>query len=677
MKRKRIMRCGSFLCALLLLFSLNGGAFAETETPHAELATAAPEPAASEETVLSQTDQTLDPPGQTNQESGNKDVEDAPAADGESPEGETAEEDHAGNGNLRKGETAAIALMGTSGATDGFNSMSADPPASDGGAVLTSAPASGGESAGTTQTDPLLVIGGTELDFTQAASGDGWSYVCDENGGYVALEGYSGADQIVGTAGSDLTIKNSGLNHVGTLIVDGNLNLIGSGILLVDNMELASGADFNLLTNTSIYRDGTGSVAVFVRREDTTNDEEGKPISNVYYELLNRTVSGILDEDCVIPAGVTLKIPAQGSLVMQSVTVYETGEYLYQAPPEGVDTTTQTVYNLDPVQEFELNVIATSIDNTICSSPVTTAPQLTISGTAQLIVDAAASITCNAIKQTITWDTIQDTYVSVRNYIPSILVQGKLSLEGATQDMIHNAIIRRDIGGECDDTIVNCVVQIRENEEDSWPDDKTVEVRTPGTGSAGGGSTVTTTTTQTGNAKLGQNAGSITGSGEGKSILTGSGITNPISRKQSGPAESDTGSTGAGDQTWNVQGKPAAKDGQTAEIWVDEKEEEDTYVLHMKEDGREIIQLHGMVSVRMGYTHKAGDAGKKLYVVFRDRSGKLQAFAAQYDAETQELLFETNRLGRFVVVAFLFPGEEFSPEFYTALAKLEEVEKLS
>ena len=141
MKRKRIMRSGSFLCALLLLFSLNGGAFAETGAPAAELASETQEPATSGDAARSQTDQTLDPPGQTNQESGNKDVEDVPAADGESPEGETAEEDHAGNGNLRKGETAAIALMGTSGATDGFNSMSADPPASDGGAALTSAPA--------------------------------------------------------------------------------------------------------------------------------------------------------------------------------------------------------------------------------------------------------------------------------------------------------------------------------------------------------------------------------------------------------------------------------------------------------------------------------------------------------------------------------------------------------
>lgn len=632
MKRKWIKRSGSFLCALLLLFSLNGGAFAETGAPAAELASETQEPATSGDAARSQTDETLALPGQNNYE---------------------------GTDNYE----------GTEDESDGDSNS----PVPDGGVVLTSAPASGG-TTDTTQPDPLLVIGGTELDFTQEASGDGWSYVCDENGGYVALAGYSGADQIVGTAGSDLTIKNTGLNHVGTLIVDGNLNLIGSGILLVDNMELASGADFNLLTNTSIYKDGTGSVAVFVRREETTNDEEGNPVSNIYYELLNQTVPGILDEDCVIPAGVTLRIPAQGSLVMQSVTVYQIGEYIFQAPPEGVEAATQTVYNLDPVQEFELNSFITSIDNTLCSSPVTTAPQLTISETAQMIVDAAASITCNAIKQTIRWETLDSTNVNVRNYIPSILVQGKLSLEGAAQNMIHNAIIRRDIGGECDDTIANCVVQIRENEEDSWPDDKTVEVETPGSGSAGGGHTVTTTTTQTGNAKLGQNAGSITGSGEGTSILTGGGITNPISRKQNGPSESDNGNTG---EAWDVQGKPAETDGQTGQIWVDEKKEEGTYVLHMEEDGREIIELHGMVSVRMDYTYKAGDAGKKLYVVFRDRSGKLQAFAAHYDAESKELFFETNQLGRFVVVAFLFPGDEFSPGFYTALAKLEEVEKLS
>ena len=69
--------------------------------------------------------------------------------------------------------------------------------------------------------------------------------------------------------------------------------------------------------------------------------------------------------------------------------------------------------------------------------------------------------------------------------------------------------------------------------------------------------------------------------------------------------------------------------------------------------------------------------GHKLYVVFLDRNGKPQAFAAHYDKESKELVFETELLGKFTVVAFDFSGKEFSPEFYTALAKLEEVKKLS
>ena len=122
--------------------------------------------------------------------------------------------------------------------------------------------------------EPFLLIGDTEIDFTEDASGNGWSYECDDEGGFVVLEGFNGSDQLIGTAGSDLTIKTTGVNRIGTLIVDGDLNLIGSGILLIDNIELAEGKDLNLLTNTTIYEDGTGSVAVFVKRVEITVNED-------------------------------------------------------------------------------------------------------------------------------------------------------------------------------------------------------------------------------------------------------------------------------------------------------------------------------------------------------------------------------------------------------------------
>lgn len=42
------------------------------------------------------------------------------------------------------------------------------------------------------------------------------------------------------------------------------MNITGSGILLVDNIDMLEGTNINLLTNTEIYDDGTGSVACFL-----------------------------------------------------------------------------------------------------------------------------------------------------------------------------------------------------------------------------------------------------------------------------------------------------------------------------------------------------------------------------------------------------------------------------
>ena len=112
-------------------------------------------------------------------------------------------------------------------------------------------------------------------------------------------------------------------------------------------------------------------------------------------------------------------------------------------------------------------------------------------------------------------------------------------------------------------------------------------------------------------------------------------------------------------------------------IWVEEREADSPYVLHMEADGREITDPERPVEVRMDYTLKPGEAGQKLYVVFRLPGGRLKAYAARYDAAEGQLIFETELLGVFVVTAFSFSGEEFSEEFYLALAKTEEVKKLA
>ena len=111
-------------------------------------------------------------------------------------------------------------------------------------------------------------------------------------------------------------------------------------------------------------------------------------------------------------------------------------------------------------------------------------------------------------------------------------------------------------------------------------------------------------------------------------------------------------------------------------IWVDRKNPKEAYVLHAEKDGVAYSETADSIQVRMSFTPAPEMTGHKLYVVFLDRNGKPQAFAAHYDKESKELVFETELLGKFTVVAFDFSGEEFSTGFYAALAELEEVIRL-
>ena len=64
-------------------------------------------------------------------------------------------------------------------------------------------------------------------------------------------------------------------------------------------------------------------------------------------------------------------------------------------------------------------------------------------------------------------------------------------------------------------------------------------------------------------------------------------------------------------------------------------------------------------------------------MVFRDDDGKLHAIRASYSRLKGELRFEADMLGRFVIVAFDYDGEEFSDAFYEALAQQKELQQFS
>ena len=161
--------------------------------------------------------------------------------------------------------------------------------------------------AGTSFTpDTSTIIRTGWTDGTDEASGSGWAY--DGADGSIVLVGYDGSSVGISSVNSDVTIKAAGFNRLSSLSVDGNINLIGTGILLVDKLEMAANKEFSIQPNKEIYgEDYRGGVAVFLKQD---NDD---------YLLINGTADAILDEEYEIPAGVTLVVPGGSKLVMQSV----------------------------------------------------------------------------------------------------------------------------------------------------------------------------------------------------------------------------------------------------------------------------------------------------------------------------------------------------------------------
>ena len=203
------------------------------------------------------------------------------------------------------------------------------------------------------------------------------------------------------TAEGDITIQAAGLNRLSSISVNGNVNLVGTGILLVDKIEIAEGCSFNLQTNTNIYADNSGSVAVFLKQEDGT------------YRLINGpSVKGLLDEAYSIPENVALVVPEGSTLVMQSLAVAEAT----------VDETSSIGYST--IGEAEAQQAAESGFSEEGLGPSvefkSSAPTLTIPQTAKLIVEKAASIIMKCVY------TLNDG----KQYSPKLNIGGELVLEG-------------------------------------------------------------------------------------------------------------------------------------------------------------------------------------------------------------------------------------------------------
>ncbi len=174
---------------------------------------------------------------------------------------------------------------------------------------LKKAPAAAGQtvSEGTSSTSKKnITISGTILDCSENGSGDGWTY--EKDSGRVVLRDYKASGDIT-SDGTGVDIVSTGFNRIGTLSCDGDINVIGAGILLIDKVELASGCSFNLLPLKEYYGEDGGSVAVFILQDDGS------------YKYANGSIKGVVDENVELPEDVRLVMPATTLLELQAYKV--------------------------------------------------------------------------------------------------------------------------------------------------------------------------------------------------------------------------------------------------------------------------------------------------------------------------------------------------------------------
>ena len=209
------------------------------------------------------------------------------------------------------------------------------------------------------QSSSSITVGGKDVSLQ-----DGWTW--DKSAGCVGLINYNHPDvNIVSSGLSGLTIAAAGYNRLHSISSEGNVNITGTGLLLVDNVTLGTGSGFYLHTPTDIYNDGTGSVAVFLK---TGNNQ---------YTLVNGSIAGLLDEQYTVK-DVNLVVPNGSTLLLNSGgTIYrkDTGEIVERyTGDEDISVDTHA-------SDFDATY---GIDETFAS--------LTLSGSASLTVQSGGTV---------------------------------------------------------------------------------------------------------------------------------------------------------------------------------------------------------------------------------------------------------------------------------------------
>ena len=133
--------------------------------------------------------------------------------------------------------------------------------------------------------------------------GHGWK---NDSGNRLTMVDYDGSDAEISADSGIVTLTVAGVNRIGALKGDCSYQITGSGIVLIDKIDIGEGQSLSLHPNTTLYDEG--SAAVFLKQKDDS------------YLLINGGITGILDEEYNLD-GVKLVVPEGSSLTLSAMGV--------------------------------------------------------------------------------------------------------------------------------------------------------------------------------------------------------------------------------------------------------------------------------------------------------------------------------------------------------------------
>ena len=229
--------------------------------------------------------------------------------------------------------------------------------------------------------------------------GKGWKNVA---GQYVAMVDFDGSAAEISADSGVVKLAVAGVNRIHALTGDCSYQISGSGIVLIDKIDIGEGRSISLCTNTALYKEG--SAAVFVRQEDGS------------YLLINREITGILDELYDLD-NIRLTVPKDSSLTLSALAIRkETWK------PDGVGEPVTDVMLYSPSIPF-------MVEDPVHDFGVVTLDQyagrLTIGKNSTLTIEDGGSVLLQ---------TLEKTAVLGNEYTPaSLVIQGILNIAGIVE----------------------------------------------------------------------------------------------------------------------------------------------------------------------------------------------------------------------------------------------------